>query len=150
MIGEALGATSVPLTELLLGRMSHTDDVTTVQLRLAALIDSACRPSLRLVDCRTQGLPDSSCVLFADDDGVGVVPSLCKLISTEGNSLTSVRLGGNGAWPEGSGVALATALGAASCVVEELDVGGSGLSVADSVALASACGAAPAWARAAA
>ena len=32
-----------------------------------------------------------------------------------------------GAWPEGGGASLVSALGASSCVVEELDVSGSGL-----------------------
>jgi hypothetical protein len=45
-----------------------------------------------------------------------------------------VRLGGNGAWAEGDGATLAAALGAASCVVAELDVGGSGLGADEALA----------------
>jgi hypothetical protein len=49
-----------------------------------------------------------------------------------------VRLGGNGAWAEGDGATLAAALGAASCVVAELDVGGSGLGADEALALVAA------------
>jgi hypothetical protein len=45
-----------------------------------------------------------------------------------------VRLGGNGAWAEGDGATLAAALGAASCLVAELDVGGSGLGADEALA----------------
>ena len=63
---------------------------------------------------------------------------------TESNSLTTVRLGGTGAspeggggaWPEGRAGLLVEALGSPSCVIEELDVRGCGL---DTAALVSAC-----------
>jgi Ran GTPase-activating protein (RanGAP) involved in mRNA processing and transport len=63
---------------------------------------------------------------------------LCALMGREGNALRTVRLGGNGAWAEGDGSTLAAALGAASCVVAELDVSGSGLGADEAVALVSA------------
>ena len=47
---------------------------------------------------------------------------LCSLMGRDGNALHTVRLGGNGAWAEGDGATLLAALGAASCVVAELDV----------------------------
>jgi hypothetical protein len=56
----------------------------------------------------------------------------------EGNALCTVRLGGNGAWAAGDGATLAAALGAASCVVAELDVSGSGLGADEAAALVSA------------
>ena len=59
---------------------------------------------------------------------------LCGLMGREGNALRTVRLGGNGAWAEGDGATLAAALGAASCVVAELDVGGSGLGADEALA----------------
>jgi hypothetical protein len=61
---------------------------------------------------------------------------LCALMGREGNALRTVRLGGNGAWAEGDGATLAAALGAASCVVAELDVSGSGLGADECLALA--------------
>ena len=60
---------------------------------------------------------------------------LCSLMGRDGNALHTVRLGGNGAWAEGDGATLAAALGAASCVVAELDVSGSGLGADEAVAL---------------
>ena len=63
---------------------------------------------------------------------------LCALMGREGNALRSVRLGGNGAWAEGDGATLAAALGAASCVVAELDVSGSQLAADECLALTSA------------
>jgi len=63
---------------------------------------------------------------------------LCALMGREGNALRTVRLGGNGAWAAGDGATLAAALGAASCVVAELDVSGSGLGADEAVALVSA------------
>ena len=63
---------------------------------------------------------------------------LCALMGREGNALRTVRLGGNGAWAAGDGATLAAALGAASCVVAELDVSGSGLGADESAALVSA------------
>jgi len=63
---------------------------------------------------------------------------LCALMGREGNALRTLRLGGNGAWAEGDGATLAAALGAASCVVAELDVSGSGLGADEAAALVSA------------
>jgi len=63
---------------------------------------------------------------------------LCALMGREGNALRTLRLGGSGAWAEGDGATLAAALGAASCVVAELDVSGSGLGADEAVALVSA------------
>ncbi|KOO34131.1 hypothetical protein Ctob_016293 [Chrysochromulina tobinii] len=63
---------------------------------------------------------------------------LCALMGREGNALRTVRLGGNGAWAEGDGATLAAALGAASCVVAELDVSGSQLAADECLALVSA------------
>ena len=63
---------------------------------------------------------------------------LCSLMGRDGNALHTVRLGGNGAWAEGDGATLAAALGAASCVVAELDVSGSGLGPDEAAALVSA------------
>ena len=63
---------------------------------------------------------------------------LCALMGREGNALRTVRLGGNGAWAEGDGATLAAALGAASCVVAELDVSGSQLAADECLALANA------------
>ncbi len=56
----------------------------------------------------------------------------------EGNALRSVRLGGNGVWAADDGATLASALGAASCVVAELDVSGSGLGADECLVLANA------------
>eukprot|EP00900_Chrysochromulina_parva_P017441 jgi/Chrpa1/25699/Chrysochromulina_OHIO_Genome00007724-RA len=55
-----------------------------------------------------------------------------------GNALRSVRLGGNGVWAADDGATLASALGAASCVVAELDVSGSGLGADECLVLANA------------
>ena len=63
---------------------------------------------------------------------------LCVLMGREGNALRTVRLGGNGAWAAGDGATLAAALGAASCVVAELDVSGSQLAADECLALANA------------
>jgi len=63
---------------------------------------------------------------------------LCALMGREGNALRTVRLGGNGAWAAGDGATLAAALGAASCVVAELDVSGSQLAADECLALANA------------
>ena len=63
---------------------------------------------------------------------------LCALMGRGGNALRTVRLGGNGAWAEGDGATLAAALGAASCVVAELDVSGSQLAADECLALANA------------
>ena len=63
---------------------------------------------------------------------------LCSLMGRDGNALHTVRLGGNGAWAEGDGATLAAALGAASCVVAELDVSGSQLAADDCLALSNA------------
>ena len=74
-------------------------------------------------------------------DAVGclaMLRPLCALMCREGNALCTVRLGGNGAWAAGDGATLAAALGAASCVVAELDVSGSGLGADEAVALVSA------------
>jgi hypothetical protein len=46
-----------------------------------------------------------------------------------------VRVGGNGAWPEGGCAMLVSALGSSSCVVEELDVADSRLSPSECRAL---------------
>eukprot|EP00900_Chrysochromulina_parva_P027393 jgi/Chrpa1/9288/Chrysochromulina_OHIO_Genome00014484-RA len=77
----------------------------------------------------------------AVSDAVGclaMLRPLCALIFREGNALCTVRLGGNGAWAAGDGVTLAASLGAASCVVAELDVSGSGLGADEAAALVSA------------
>ncbi|KOO53551.1 hypothetical protein Ctob_016726, partial [Chrysochromulina tobinii] len=63
---------------------------------------------------------------------------LCALMGREGNALRTMRLGGNGAWAAGDGATLLAVLGAASCVVAELDVSGSGLGADEAVALVSA------------
>eukprot|EP00900_Chrysochromulina_parva_P008129 jgi/Chrpa1/17317/Chrysochromulina_OHIO_Genome00023397-RA len=63
---------------------------------------------------------------------------LCALMGREGNALRTVRLGGNGPWAAGDGAMLAAALGAASCVVAELDVSGSQLAANECLALANA------------
>ena len=49
-----------------------------------------------------------------------------------------MRLGGNRAWAKGDGATLTAALGAASCVLEELDVSGSQLAADECLALTSA------------
>ena len=61
---------------------------------------------------------------------------LCALMGREGNALRTVRLGGNGAWAAGDGATLAAALGAASCLVAELDVSGSQLAADECLSLA--------------
>ena len=74
-------------------------------------------------------------------DAVGclaMLRPLCALMCREGNALCTVRLGGNGAWAAGDGATLAAALGAASCVVAELDVSGSGLGADAALALVAA------------
>jgi len=74
-------------------------------------------------------------------DAVGclaMLRPLSALMCREGNALCTVRLGGNGAWAAGDGATLAAALGAASCVLAELDVSGSGLGADEAAALVSA------------
>jgi hypothetical protein len=65
--------------------------------------------------------------------------ALCALMGREGNALRTVRLGGNGAWAAGDGATLAAALGAASCVVAELDVSRSQLAADECLSLANSC-----------
>ncbi|KOO28310.1 hypothetical protein Ctob_003964, partial [Chrysochromulina tobinii] len=137
-LSEGLKASAAPLAELRLGGLIHGEGAASVAARLAALVRGACRPSLRLIDCTKQaGGKAGVCALFAAE-GEGVVASLAALMSTAGNALTTVQLGGNGAWAEGDGATLAAALGAASCVVAELDVGGCGLSADEALALVAA------------
>jgi len=77
--------------------------------------------------------------VVADAAGcLAMLRPLCALMGREGNALRTMRLGGNGAWAEGDGATLLAALGAASCVVAELDVSGSGLGADEAVALVSA------------
>ena len=52
---------------------------------------------------------------------------LCALLSSAGNGLKTLKLGGNGAWGEGVASPLVDALGSGSCVLEELDISGCGL-----------------------
>ena len=92
---------------------------------LASLVSAACRPSLKLVECKLDGSTDGS-LLFADE-GAGVMPSLCTLMASEGNVLTAVRVGGNGPWPKSSSATLVKALSSENCAVEELNASGSGL-----------------------
>ncbi|KOO32343.1 hypothetical protein Ctob_012102, partial [Chrysochromulina tobinii] len=138
-ISEGLRASAAPLAELRLGRLIHGEGAASVAARLAVLVRCVCRPSLRLIDCTKQaGGKAGVCALFAAE-GEGVVASLAALMSTAGNALATVRLGGNGAWAVGEcRRAFASALGAASCVVAELDVSGSGLGADEAVALVSA------------
>ncbi|KOO45997.1 hypothetical protein Ctob_016651, partial [Chrysochromulina tobinii] len=138
LIGEGLRESAAPLAELRLGGLIHAEGAVSVAARLAALVRGACRPSLRLIDCTKQaGGKAGVCALFAAE-GEGVVASLAALMSTAGNALATVRLGGNGPWAEGDGRReFASALGAASCVVAELDVGGYGLGVTEALALVS-------------
>jgi hypothetical protein len=138
-ISEGLKVSAAPLAELRLGGLIHGEGEASVAARLAALVRGACRPSLRLIDCTKQaGGKAGVCALFAAE-GEGVVASLAALMSTAGNALATVRLGGNGPWAEGDGRrAFASALGAASCVVAELDVSGSKLAADECLALANA------------
>ena len=56
------------------------------------------------------------------------------------DSVRSLLLGYNGPWPEESGRELVTALGSASCVVENIDVNGSEISAADAVQIVTTSG----------
>ena len=68
-----------------------------------------------------------------------VIQPICNLVAASNNALTTVRLGGNGKWREGDGAALVAATKSASCVIEELDVSGSGLSVSEALDLVKTC-----------
>ena len=60
LISEAMGASTAPLAELLLSRMNHSIGDVGVAARLKLLIEGACRPSLRAVDCSKQAVPAAS------------------------------------------------------------------------------------------
>ena len=137
-ISEGLQQSKAPLQEVLLSGLKHATtkeaDEPSVASRLEALVSAACRPSVRVVDCSGQaGTVDKECALFSGPDA-GALPSLCKLLSSP-NSLTTLRVGGNGTWPKGAGRLLCEAFRPPHCVVEELDLSGSASLSADAAEL---------------
>ena len=71
--------------------------------------------------------------------GRELLPLLGEVMTREDNGLRTLRLGGNGPWGEGVAAPLLVALSSAACVVEELDVSGSGIGASDAASLVAGC-----------
>ena len=131
LVCEALEATPSRIAALNLGGLRHVDETSSATTRLTSMLRAVREPNaLTLID--VSGQRDAT---IAVGDLVGAV---CEVMSRAGNGLRTLRLGGNGAWGKGVSGPLVEALSSAACVLEELDVGGSGMKREEATRLSAA------------
>ena len=156
LMSEAFAANQAPLKEVRLSGLIHSDEAST-SISLTKLLDALSnqRQLTRLdmskqketrLDMSKAGVAAYTGDVLNNNNTEAtncisdeVVSALIRLFSKEGNEIKVLRAGGNGPWPKGSGGDLAKAMGLSACVLEELDIGGSQLSMSEASSLTEGC-----------
>jgi len=122
--------TNLKLRQLSLASMQHSQDEPPASIRLTELLRAVCNGEsqgiLEQIDISNQDV--SGEMLLEQEHASLLLEPMYNLMLLPDNKLRTLRLGGNGEWPQEATDALLQALESRTCCLTDLDVGGSELS----------------------